>query len=36
MDSAMLKKNPDYEREIDVMKDLAKVSHSNIMGYLGF
>lgn len=32
----MLAKFPDYEREIMVMHDLAKISHQNIMGYYGY
>lgn len=32
----MLDKNPDYEREIVVMEDLAKIRHPNIMGYYGY
>lgn len=32
----MLEKNPDYEREIVVMEDLAKIRHPNIMGYYGY
>lgn len=32
----MLAKFPDYEREIMVMHDLAKINHQNIMGYYGY
>ena len=32
----MLSKFPDYEREIMVMHDLAKIHHQNIMGYYGY
>ena len=35
MDKHMLKKFPDYEREIVVMDDLSKLHHPNIMGYYG-
>jgi serine/threonine protein kinase len=31
-----LDQNPDYEREILVMEDLAKIRHPNIMGYYGY
>jgi protein-serine/threonine kinase len=27
---------PNYEREIMVMQDLAKINHPNIMGYYGY
>jgi protein-serine/threonine kinase len=36
VDKKMLAKFPDYEREIIVMQDLAKISHQNIMGYYGY
>ena len=32
----MLRLYPDYEREIMIMKDLAKINHPNIMGYYGY
>ena len=35
MTAAMLKKFPDYDREIVVMDDLSKLHHPNIMGYYG-
>lgn len=35
IDRRMLKMIPNYEREINVMKDLAKINHPNIMGYYG-
>jgi len=36
MPKASLQKNEDYEREIVVMQDLAKINHPNIMGYYGY
>lgn len=36
VEKKMLKSFPDYEREIMVMQDLAKINHPNIMGYYGF
>ena len=36
VDSKKLDQNPDYEREIVVMEDLAKIRHPNIMGYYGY
>lgn len=36
VEKKMLAKFPDYEREIMVMTDLAKINHPNIMGYYGF
>jgi serine/threonine protein kinase len=32
----MLDKIPEHEREIQVMAELAKVTHPNIMGYYGY
>lgn len=36
VEKKMLKQFPDYEREIMVMHDLAKINHPNIMGYYGY
>lgn len=32
----MLDKIPEHEREINVMAELAKINHPNIMGYYGY
>lgn len=32
----MLEKIPEHEREMNVMAELAKVNHPNIMGYYGY
>ena len=36
MEKKMLDKIPEHEREINVMAELAKVVHPNIMGYYGY
>lgn len=36
MSNAALKKNPKYEREIEVMSKLAEIDHPNIMGFYGY
>lgn len=36
VDKKTLSKFPDYEREIAVMQDLAKITHPHIMGYYGY
>lgn len=36
MEKKMLEKIPEHERQINVMAQLAKVSHPNIMGYYGY
>ena len=36
MEKKMLEKIPEHEREINVMTELAKVNHPNIMGYYDY
>lgn len=36
MEKKMLDKIPEHEREINVMSELAKLNHPNIMGYYGY
>lgn len=36
MEKKMLDKIPEHEREIQVMAELAKINHPNIMGYYGY
>lgn len=36
MEKKMLDKVPEHEREIQVMAELAKINHPNIMGYYGY
>jgi protein-serine/threonine kinase len=36
MEKKMLNKIPEHEREIQIMAELAKITHPNIMGYYGY